>query len=237
MTAKKLPVKATKAPATKAPAKKPLAKVFDVRDWRVRIVDAAEPTARAGQTAHQSMLVLLIERYGVCKLEAAPKELNADGTRADVGGPSKTDYDADQKFFGELAKLRGLANNQWVRKPYASAVKALYGTLPVNESAEALRKRLERKANGASTGHGNAEEAQAGRKTGETQERAPSKAETAEQFVTRTGIPETMDAMARVLETKPSTALAAKVLRSLAEEMRGGPPVEVKLNTRARKAA
>lgn len=214
---------------------------LDIRAWRVEVVDAAQTSQKAAFTMFDTMVALVLRRYGPCLINPAPQALNDDCTRAAVGGPSKADYDEDQKQFAELAKARGLASNQWVRKPYAAAVKSVYGTLPITETAEALAERQRRKAGGASTGHANAAEVQqpakAGRTEGETQERRPSKAEQIEQVVTSYGIPATMEAIARILDGKPDTALAAKTMRALVEEMRGGAPVDVKLNTRAKKSA
>lgn len=65
-------------------------------------------------------------------------------------GETKPTYEqfwSDREALAILAKERGLADDQWVRKPYNAAVKSVYGELPVSPSKEAVAKRLVRGTN------------------------------------------------------------------------------------------
>lgn len=80
---------------------------------------------RATLTMQQKLDALIVSRYGQCL-------------------PSAVDYAKDQRALALLAEAKGLADNQHVRKPYAAAIKARYGCLPVGTGADAEAKRLER---------------------------------------------------------------------------------------------
>lgn len=58
--------------------------------------------------------------------------------------PTIIAYTADQRALALLAEQRGLTDNQWVRKPYAAAVRAVYGALPVSTGQDAETKRYTR---------------------------------------------------------------------------------------------
>jgi len=131
--------------------------------------------------------------------------------------PTYAQYREDQATLSQLAKERGLADNQWVRKPFARAVKALYGALPVSTAPEAVLKRQQREEALAKA------KAQAGpgAPKGETQERAPSASESIEALITRIGLFKTLEACTRILAsdevTKPQATHLAAVARKAAE--------------------
>lgn len=58
--------------------------------------------------------------------------------------PTYDQFWSDRDALKLLAQEKGLADDQWVRKPYNSAVKALYGELPVSTTLDALAKRAYR---------------------------------------------------------------------------------------------
>lgn len=63
--------------------------------------------------------------------------------------PTYDQFWSDRDALKFLAEEKGLADDQWVRKPYNMAVKALYGELPVSPSSHAVAKRTVRKSSGA----------------------------------------------------------------------------------------
>lgn len=86
---------------------------------------AGERITRAMQTYTKELVVWLQGQYGETP-------------------PTYEQFWSDREALAILAKERGLADDQWVRKPYNAAVKSLYGDLPVSTSKEAIAKRLVR---------------------------------------------------------------------------------------------
>lgn len=82
---------------------------------------------RSQETMLQKLQALLHSKYGECM-------------------PTIIQYTADQSALKLLAEQRDMADNQWVRKPYAAAVRATYGALPVSTGADAEAKRMTRYA-------------------------------------------------------------------------------------------
>ncbi|WP_322037965.1 hypothetical protein [Burkholderia cenocepacia] len=89
--------------------------------------DICAAARKAEQTMHTKLCALLASRYGDAM-------------------PTFAQYRADHDALAELAKAKGLADNQWVRKPYAAAVIATYGALPVSMDAASVTKRAQRLA-------------------------------------------------------------------------------------------
>lgn len=58
--------------------------------------------------------------------------------------PTYDQFWSDREALAIIAKEKGLVDDQWVRKPYNAAVKALYKELPVSPSKTAVAKRLTR---------------------------------------------------------------------------------------------
>lgn len=156
----------------------------------------------AGLTMAKKMQALLVARYGKALIDNTDTE--HWGKPCAAGGPSYEAYRNDQAALAELAKQKGLTDNQWVRKPYAAAVKALYGALPVAMTAEAIQKRAQREANEAAKKAADAA-AKAGAPKGETTERAPSESETLEQLIARVGVFQALDACVRILGSESMT--------------------------------
>lgn len=160
----------------------------------------------AGLTMAKKMQALLISRYGEALIDSSDKD--NWGRPCAAGGPTFEQYRNDQQCLAELAKSKGLTDNQWVRKPYAAAVKALYGALPVAMTAEAIQKRAQREANEAARKANEAAKT-AGAPKGETTERVPSEGETIEQVIARLGVFQALDACVRILNAESSTKVQA----------------------------
>lgn len=107
--------------------------------------------------------------------------------------PTFEQYRADQAALAEIAKEKGLKDNQWVRKPYALAVKAAFGALPVSQDPAAIAKR---KARGPAK-----EKAATVPKRG---------AEDLEALIARVGVFKVLEACTRILEADDSTKSQAK---------------------------
>lgn len=58
--------------------------------------------------------------------------------------PTYDQFWSDRDALEALALERGLVDDQWVRKPYNMAIKAVYGALPVSTTAAAVAKRAVR---------------------------------------------------------------------------------------------
>lgn len=98
---------------------------IEIKPFHQDVAKACDAHRRSGETMAQKLKALLLSKYGECL-------------------PSANDYSIDQRALAIIAEQRGLADNQWVRKPYAAAVKALYGCLPVGTGEDAKAKRMER---------------------------------------------------------------------------------------------
>lgn len=60
--------------------------------------------------------------------------------------PTYEQFWADRDALKSIAQEKGLVDDQWVRKPYNMAVKAVYGELPVSTTIAAISKRAVRPA-------------------------------------------------------------------------------------------
>lgn len=162
----------------------------------------AQTGRRASETMAKKMEALLTSRYG----ETAP---------------TFEQYKADRAALRELAKQKGLADDQWVRKPFCAAIVKLYGKLPESQSPEALRKAAERKIAQDAIAKARESAAKPGAPAGETQDRQPTEAEQIEALVTRIGLIKTADAIVRILKaddrTKAQAVHIEKMLAKVAE--------------------
>ncbi len=138
---------------------------------------AAIAGRKATETMQQKMASLLKSKYGETM-------------------PTFAQFKGDRAALKQLAADKGLADDQWVRKPFNAAVKALYGALPEAQTAAALAKRKVRDALGKS---------KAGAKKGETAPRRQSEPETLEQYITRVGVFKVLQQCALILECDDST--------------------------------
>ena len=118
--------------------------------------------------------------------------------------PSFEQYRNDQAALAEIAKERGLVDNQYYRKAYAGAIKAAFGEVPVSMDAAAVAKRLARGV-----------KAKAGAKKGDTVARKPAQSETIEQLIARIGVFKVLESCAKLLEADDSTKEAAKALKAI----------------------
>lgn len=161
--------------------------VIVVQDFHRALYALADKAETAHQTVMGKMCNIVETRYGDTP-------------------PTFEQYTADQQALKKLAADKGYADNQWVRKPYAAAVKLLYGALPESNSPAAVAKRMQREADAAKN------PPKVGAPAGQTQPRKAGPGETIEQFVARVGIFATLDAVARILASDDSTAAASKQL-------------------------
>lgn len=130
--------------------------------------------------------------------------------------PTFEQFRADRAALKMIAEEKGLADDQWVRKPYNAAVKALYGELPVAQTAAAIAKRKLREAQTAVSGK---PAEKSGAKKGETAARAPSASETVEQFIARVGVFKVLERCVSILEAVDDTkakAIAEALKRDVA---------------------
>ena len=116
--------------------------------------------------------------------------------------PTWEQFKADRAALKSLADDKGLTDDQWVRKPYNVAVKALYGELPASQSAAALAKRKTRGP-------------KSGAVKGQTAPRTASERETLEQYVARVGVFKVLEVCAKILEADTSTKEVAGHIREL----------------------
>ena len=124
--------------------------------------------------------------------------------------PTFAQFQADRAALKTLAAFKGLVDDQWVRKPYNVAIKALYGALPVAMTAAAILKRDQRALKPPKVA------APVGAPKGETAKRDPSASEQAEQLIAKIGVFETMRAIAAILKAEAATATDAKALEAIA---------------------
>lgn len=171
------------------------------------VIDTArKATDKATGTMQQKLADLLRSKYGATM-------------------PTFEQFRGDRAALKELASQKGLADDQWVRKPYNAAVHLLYGALPEAQSAAAIAKRKVRDAEAAAklaagikTGTAGADKGKAGAEKSKPSERAPSADETIEQYIARVGLWQVMDACARLLNADKSTASEAKVLQPIVKK-------------------
>lgn len=154
----------------------------------------AQSGHRAADTMAKKMQALITSKYG--KL-----------------APTFEQYRADRAALRELAKDKKLADDQWMRKPYCAALKAVFGALPESQDAAAIQKRAQRDAAKASA---KTSAPTAGAPAGQTQDHAPSESEQIEQLVTRLGLFKTLDACMRILEADDATKAVVVHMRKQA---------------------
>ncbi|PFH12862.1 hypothetical protein [Burkholderia sp. JKS000303] len=209
-----------------------IATPVEVLPFHKSAYDIVAAARKAEQTMAAKLCVLLTSRYGDTM-------------------PTFAQYRADHDALAELAKAKGLTDNQWVRKPYAAAVIATYGALPVSMDAASVTKRAQRLAElepQAQKAYADAKQAaidagksapiaeaiaqhavktskkaatpSAGAPKGETQVHPVSQSESVEQFVARVGIFTVLDACTHLLAAERKTALQAKTLNALSDQLR-----------------
>ena len=151
--------------------------------------------------------------------------------------PTYAQFRADRDALKELAKEKGLADDQWLRKPFNAAIIAIFGKLPEAMTAAAIAKRAVRAAADAKVaqelakvnadraasgmaplavlrkGTAKPDAGKAGAPKGETTQRVASESETIEQYIARVGLWKVMDACARVLNADKSTQDVAKAIQ------------------------
>jgi hypothetical protein len=158
----------------------------------------AQTACKAGITMAQKLSALLTARYGDTS-------------------PTFEEYRADQAALAHMAKLKGLVDNQWVRKPYALAVKSRYGKLPESQDPAAILKAAKRAADKAEK---DAKEgkASAGAPAGKTQDHGTSDAETIEAIVTRLNVFKCLEACINILAADKTTKAQAIHMRAQAQK-------------------
>lgn len=117
--------------------------------------------------------------------------------------PTYEQYVADQMALKSLATEKGLVDNQWVRKPYAAAIKAVFGTLPESQDPAAVAKRNARGKKAP------------GPVKGVISKKAPT--ETVEQLIARIGVFKVLAMCADILEVESSTKELANTLHDIAK--------------------
>lgn len=176
------------------------AAAVEVLPFHRDVLSIAQTGHRAAETMLKKMRALLVSRYGAT-------------------APTFEQYRADKAALRQLAKDKKLADDQWLRKPFAAAIKAEYGALPESQDAAAVAKRAQRDAKKAAA----PAPAPVGAPAGQTQEHAPSEAEQIEQIVTRLGLIKTADAIVRILEaderTKAQATHLKKMLAKVAQQL------------------
>jgi hypothetical protein len=164
-----------------------MAQVIQPSKFHAEIVAAASVGLKANMTVLAKMEALITSKYGKV-------------------APTYEQFRADHAALGELAKEKGLKDSQWVRKPFNCAVKSLYKALPESQSVAALAKRALREKEGKT---------KPGAVKKVTGTRAPSHAETIEQFIARVGVFKVLDACTAVLAADDSTKATADTLKAL----------------------
>jgi hypothetical protein len=125
--------------------------------------------------------------------------------------PTFKQFTADRAALKTLAQFRGLVDDQWVRKPYNLAIKALYGALPVAMTTAAIAKRAARAAAPKTVA------APVGAPAGEVAPRNSSVSEQVEQMVAKFGVFETMQAITAILKADAKTHTDAIALEAIAK--------------------
>lgn len=123
--------------------------------------------------------------------------------------PTFEQFQTDRKALAVMAKAKGLASDQHVRKPYNKVILALYGALPVSMAPSAVAMRAKRDAAPKKI------KVKVGAVKGETSKRVTSDKETVEQLVARVGVFAVLDACAKILAAEPATKNEAGVIRTL----------------------
>lgn len=138
--------------------------------------------------------------------------------------PTYEQFWSDRDALKRLAQEKGLVDDQWVRKPYNMAVKAVYGDLPVSTTMEAVAKRATRpfvKAKGGKA----ANDPAPGKKTTVVKVVMPKDAETAvRQMLAHYGMAQILIAFSTVLSEHRATAKEAIRVKTLGDHMLANPP-------------
>lgn len=169
-------------------------KAVEITAYHKALYAAADGARKATVKALDAVKALLESKYGKT-------------------APTYEQFRADRSALREIAKGKGLADDQWLRKPYNAAVTALYGALPEAQTAAAIAKRKVRDAlaaNGTTIA-----KVKAGAKKGETAPRRQSEIETLEQYIARIGVFKVLAQCALILEADESTKAVAQVLKGI----------------------
>ena len=160
------------------------AKGVQVTSFHKSLFDAMQACRKSAETMRTKMTALLTSKYGTTM-------------------PTWEQFKADRIALAQLADEKGLKDDQWIRKPYNAAVKALYGDLPSAPS---------RKVSGPKKGNG-----KAGAVKGQTAPRTTSERETLEQYIARVGVFKVLECCAHILEADESTKARAAGVLALAK--------------------
>jgi hypothetical protein len=131
--------------------------------------------------------------------------------------PTYEQFWADRDALKALAKDKGLVDDQWVRKPYNMAVKAMYGELPVSTTLAAVAKREARPEAAKPT--------PAAAPTKITKVAMPKDAETAvRQMLEHYGFARVLIAFSTILAEHKETLKEAQRVRNLGDSMLANQP-------------
>lgn len=154
-----------------------------VTPFHTDLYAAAMANVKAAATMSTKMQALVSSKYGTT-------------------APTYEQYRTDQAVLASIAKDKGLVDNQWVRKPYAAAVKAVFGELPVAQTAAAIAKRKLREQQAPKSGA----------PKGVVTTRNSSSADQIEQFIAKAGVFAVLSTLTKMLAADSSTKEAAKAL-------------------------
>ncbi len=158
--------------------------VSTVTPFHTSVYAAAMANHKAGVTMADKMQALVTSKYGTTS-------------------PTYEQYRTDQAVLASMAKEKGLKDNQWVRKPYAAAVKAVFKELPVAQTAAAILKRSLREKNGAP---------KKGAVKNAVSARNSSSGDQIEQFIAKAGVMPVLAALTKILAAENATKEAANAL-------------------------
>lgn len=123
--------------------------------------------------------------------------------------PTWEQFRADRAALAAMAKDKGLVDDQWIRKPYNTAIHALYGALPESQSIAAIAKRKQAAMRSPII---LATVASPGAVEGVVGARNASAAEQIEQMVAKFGVWDVLKACTKILATDTDTKEAAAAL-------------------------
>lgn len=147
------------------------------------IATANRAATKAGETMSVKLFDLLGSRYGAV-------------------APTFAQFKIDRAALKELAKAKGLTDDQYYRKAFNAAVIAKFGALPEAQTESAIAKREARGRNQAK------------------KEATPAKrrdVETVEQYIARVGIWKILETCTAMLAADESTAATAKAIAKVAK--------------------
>jgi len=162
-----------------------------VTPYHAAVYAACAAAHKAAGTATEKMIALLKSKYG----EVAPSYLQ---------------YRADQAALASIAKDKGLKDSQWLRKPFAAAVKAVFGALPESQDPASIAKR---KLRAQKAGNAPAS-APVGAPKGKVQVKVTSPSESIEQAITRMGLFKVLEACTNILAQVDTTKELAKAIKA-----------------------